>query len=137
MDHIFFLLLKTPSISVHFGFQSLQRGSGFPAVTYCTQLSIERSFSNLAFGYFLKNALKVPYNKWQVKQSKALFSPFSPFLVLHVGGIRKEDLSHECWYPGDCCWVLRGAPIILWARCTAAVRSLGWVSAERPVTATS
>ncbi|KAF3821706.1 hypothetical protein GH733_009748 [Mirounga leonina] len=25
--------------------------------------------------------------------------------------IRKEDLSHECWHPGDCCWVLRGAPI--------------------------
>lgn len=64
---------------------------------------IDQTFSNFAFEYFLKNALKVPYSQWQVKQSKALFSPFSPFLVLHVGGIRKEDLSHQCRYPGDHC----------------------------------
>lgn len=34
--------LKTSYIRRHYGFHSLQRGSGFPTVIHCTQISIER-----------------------------------------------------------------------------------------------
>ena len=59
-----FSLLKTSYIRRHYGFHSLQRGSGFPTVIHCTQISIERyDISNLAFQYFLgDDALKVPHN---------------------------------------------------------------------------
>lgn len=125
LDHIFFLSLKTPQHFHTFWVPQLTEGQRSPAVTRCANSpQKDQTFPNSVSECFLTNALKVPNNKWQVKQSKAVSSPISPFGGLQVGGTRKT--CHISVGTRDCCWSPR-APTSLRPEAALRLRSLGWV----------